>query len=212
METTPQRLIEAATQGFADHGIQTASLVEITRQAGQRNRGAVHYHFGGREGLLVAVLEQHADFLGQRERELLAVARERPDDDVASVVEAIVRPTVELVEQSTSGGNYLVIIAEVTEQDPSTYSPEIEAVLARTGGYEVYAQLRERMPAMDEDLRAERFALMTSFVLGSVARRVRSAAGTGRPQLSSSRFVDNLVAMASAMLTAPVAAGSPVDQ
>lgn len=203
METTPQRLIEAATQGFAEHGIQTASLVEITRQAGQRNRGAVHYHFGGRDGLLVAVLEQHAGFLGQRERELLAIAQERPDDDVASVVEAIVRPAVELVEQSTSGSNYLVIVAEVTEQDPSTYSPEINAVLTRTGGYEVYALLHERMPEMDDELRGERFALMTSFVLSSVARRARTAITSGRPQLPTSRFVDNLVAMASAMLTAP---------
>ena len=204
METTPQRLVEAATQGFADHGIQTASLVEITRQAGQRNRGAVHYHFGGREGLLVAVLEQHADFLGQRERELLAIAGSRPDDDVASVVEAIVRPVVELVEQSTSGSNYLVIVAEVTEQDPATYSPQIEAVLARTGGYEVFALLRQRMPAMDDELRAERFSLMTSFVLRSVARRVRTAGDTSRPQLPTTRFVDNVVAMASAMLTAPI--------
>jgi AcrR family transcriptional regulator len=203
METTPQRLIEAATQGFAEHGISTASLVEITRQAGQRNRGAVHYHFGGRDGLLVAVLEQHAAFLGQRERELLAIARDRPDDDVASVVEAIVRPAVELVEQSTSGSNYLIIVAEITEQDPATYSPELNAVLTRTGGYEVYALLRERMPAMDEELRAERFALMTFFILGSVARRVRSAASTGRPKLSTERFVDNLIAMATAMLLAP---------
>jgi AcrR family transcriptional regulator len=207
METTPQRLVEAATQGFADHGIQTASLVEITRQAGQRNRGAVHYHFGGREGLLVAVLAQHAGFLGQRERELLAIAQERPDDDLSSVVEAIVRPTVDLVEQSPSGGNYLVILAELFEQDPSTYSPEIEAVLARTGGYEVYALLRERMPAMDDELRGERFALMTSFILGSVARRVRTAATGGRPQLPTARFVDNLVAMASAMLAAPTVDG-----
>ncbi|GEP36212.1 putative transcriptional regulator, TetR family protein [Nocardioides szechwanensis] len=203
METTPQRLIEAATQGFAEHGISTASLVEITRQAGQRNRGAVHYHFGGREGLLVAVLAQHAGFLGQRERELLAIAQQRPDDDLASVVEAIVRPTVELVEQSTSGSNYLVILAELFERDPSSYSPEIEAVLARTGGYEVYALLRERMPAMDDELRAERFALMTFFVLGSVARRVRTAGSDGRAQLGTACFVDNLVAMASAMLTAP---------
>jgi AcrR family transcriptional regulator len=207
METTPQRLVEAATQGFADHGIQTASLVEITRQAGQRNRGAVHYHFGGREGLLVAVLAQHAGFLGQRERELLAIAQERLDDDLSSVVEAIVRPIVDLVEQSPSGGNYLVILAELFEQDPSTYSPEIEAVLARTGGYEVYALLRERMPEMDDELRGERFALMTSFILGSVARRVRTAATGGRPQLPTARFVDNLVAMASAMLAAPTVDG-----
>ena len=55
-----------------------ASLLEITRQAGQRNRGAVHYHFGSRTGMLVAVLEQHLDVLAARERELLTIARAPP--------------------------------------------------------------------------------------------------------------------------------------
>ncbi len=53
---TRQLLIDAATRAFAEHGVHNASLLEITRQAGQRNRGAVHYHFGSREGMLVAVL------------------------------------------------------------------------------------------------------------------------------------------------------------
>jgi AcrR family transcriptional regulator len=59
---TRRLLVEAATEAFAEHGVFAASLVDITRRAGQRNRGAVHYHFGTREGLLVAVLEQYADF------------------------------------------------------------------------------------------------------------------------------------------------------
>ncbi len=98
---TRSRLIEAATEAFAEHGVFTASLVEITRRAGQRNRGAVHYHFGSREGLLVAVLEQHTAFLAEREGELLDKARTTPDDDLGSVLEAIVRPAVELVRDRT---------------------------------------------------------------------------------------------------------------
>ena len=210
MVTTRQRLVEAATQAFAEHGIQTASLVEITRQAGQRNRGAVHYHFGGRDGLLVAVLEQHNEFLQERELQLLAAARSGPGDDVAAVVQAIVRPCVELAEQSESGAHYLLIIAELAEQDPSTFSPEVESALAGSGGYEVYGTLAERLPQLDDELRAERFALMTAFVLGTVARRVRALASTAdnpRRQMPSERFVDNLVLMASAMLTAPTVDG-----
>lgn len=205
MLTTPQRLVDAAAQSFADHGIQAASLVEITRQAGQRNRGAVHYHFGGRTGLLVAVLEQHAAFLGAREGELLEIARSRPDDDLASVVEAVVRPAVELAEQGSSGGNYLMIVAEVIEQGVTSYGPEVEAAIARTGGYEVYALMAERLVPLDEQLESERTALMTAFVLGSVARRVRAVAGSAAAerQLPTERFVANLVAMATAMLQAP---------
>lgn len=203
-EKTRTGLIDAATRAFADDGVQAASLVEITRRAGQRNRGAVQYHFGGRDGLLVAVLDQHADFLAEREGELLDAARARPDHDVAAVVEAIVRPAVELAEIGWRGRCYLVILDELIEQDPDVQAVEVAAALARTGGYQVYALLAHRMSPMDDELRNERFALLTSFILGSVARRARATVGTsGRHQLSSERFVANLIALGTAMMTVP---------
>ncbi|MFC6343132.1 TetR family transcriptional regulator, partial [Nocardioides hankookensis] len=78
MGDTRTALVEAAARTFAEDGVQNASLVEVTRRAGQRNRGAVHYHFGSRDGLLVAVLEQHTAFLATREGELLEIARSTP--------------------------------------------------------------------------------------------------------------------------------------
>lgn len=211
MLTTRQRLVEAAAQGFADHGIQAASLVEITRQAGQRNRGAVHYHFRSREGLLAAVLDEHAEFLAERQRELLARAMERPGDDVAPLVEVIVRACIEVAEASVSGRNYLKIVAELSEQDPATYAPEVEAALVRSGGYRVYSVLSERVlravDGLDEEVRDHRILLMTSFVLGSIARRIRgndrAGAPGARPQLDTERFVEDLIAMATAMLLVP---------
>lgn len=198
--STRQRLIEAANRAFAEQGVQGASLVEVTRQAGQRNRGAVHYHFGGRDELLAAVLEEHTEFLARREGELLAVACARPRGDAASVVEAIVRPAVELAEGGESGRNYLLICGELVELGPDDRSEAVQAAMKRTGGYEVYGVLAERVPPMDDELRSERFALMTTFIIGSVARRARSR---GRPQLSTERFVANLITMATAMVSAP---------
>ena len=201
---TKQRLIDAAARAFAEHGVYTASLVEITRQADQRNRGAVHYHFGGRDGLLVAVLKQHAPFMAAREGQLLALARQRPDHDVVSAIEAIVRPAVELAETGWQGRAYLTIMGELIEQDPGTLSPEVAEAMAQTGGYEVFDLIVARTPTVKEDLRNERMALMTAFILGAVARRARAGETTGRPQLPAERFVANLVRMSSAMMTAPV--------
>ena len=79
-ETTRQLLIDAALKAFAEDGVQRASLLEITRQAGQRNRGAVHYHFGSREGMLVAVLEEQVDFLRGVMTDLIARAEARPGE------------------------------------------------------------------------------------------------------------------------------------
>jgi AcrR family transcriptional regulator len=206
---TRRKLVEAAARAFATQGIFGASLIDITRQAGQRNRGAIHYHFGSREGLLCAVLEPHVGFLHERESELLAVAQSRPDDDVVSVVEAIVRPAVELGETGWQGRCFLVILAELVEEDPANLSQEVQDVLARTGGYEVYALLGERMAPVSEAVQTERFSLVTSFILRSVADRARAherRRGGGRQQLDLEAFTTNLVAMVAAMLSAPEAA------
>lgn len=201
---TRQQLVDAAARAFAEQGVQLASLVEITRRAGQRNRGAVHYHFGGRDGLLVAVLEEHAGFLAAREGELLAAARRGPTTDVPAAVEAIVRPAVELSETGWRGRAYLSILGELIELDQGALSEEVAGALRHTGGYDVFALLAERLPPMDEALRDERFALVTAYILGAVARRARAADRPGRPQLPADRFVANLVQTAAAMLVAPV--------
>src|SRR2546423_15394921 len=107
---TREKLIDAAARAFAEDGVSSASLVDITRKAGQRNRGALHYHFGSREAVLCAVLERHVDFLARREGELLAAAMQTPDGDVPSVVEAIVRPAAELAESGWRGRAVLFVV------------------------------------------------------------------------------------------------------
>jgi AcrR family transcriptional regulator len=204
---TRRKLLDAAALAFAEHGARNASLVEITRRAGQRNSGALHYHFGSREGVLCAVLDEHVDFLADREGELLAVARGRPADDVASVVEAVVRPAAELAERDWRGRCFLLILADLVEEDPATLGPELNAVLARTGGQAVYALLTERMPKLSPEVVIERLSLMTMFILRAVADRARAGGAatrtTGRPQLDYEAFVRNLVAMAAAAVAAP---------
>src|ERR1700687_3486035 len=93
---TRDKLIDEAARAVAENGVYGASLIDITRRAGQRNRGALHYHFGSRAGVLSAVLERHVDFLARREGELLEIALRQPDDDVKAVIEAIVRPATAL--------------------------------------------------------------------------------------------------------------------
>ena len=211
---TREKLIDAAARAFADDGVFAASLVDITRKAGQRNKGALHYHFGSREAVLCAVLERHADFLARREGELLELARLAPDDDVGSVVEAIVRPAAELAESGWRGRAYLSIVAQLAQEDPSSLSDDVNAALAHTGGYQVYGALLARIATASPSLTAsvspdvtfERLALVTAFILGAVADRARADGRRrrGRPQLDQETFVRNLVAMAAAAVSAPL--------
>lgn len=198
-------LLDAAARAFAGDGVFKASLIEITRQAGQRNRAALRYHFGSRDGVLCAVIDRHADFLAQREGELLAVARSAPE--LEPVIEALVRPAAELADSGWRGRCCLLIIAELTGEDMAGYSQDLQAVLARTGGNDVFALLTERTGHLTDRLRTERFSLMVMFILRAIADRARileRRGGHGRPQLEHEPFVANLVTMAAAAMAADV--------
>jgi len=201
---TKTKLLDSAARAFARDGVFNASLIDITRQAGQRNRAALRYHFGSRDGILCAVIDRHAPFLARREGELLELARRTAD--LEPVVEALVRPAAELADSGWRGRCCLLIIAELTGEDRAQYSQELQEVVARTGGNEVFALLTERTGFLTDALRTERFALMVMFILRAIADRARlleRRTRHGRPQLDHEPFVRNLVAMATAAMATP---------
>jgi AcrR family transcriptional regulator len=57
MAETRAKLIRAARTAFAEQGYAAASMDELTAAAGL-TRGALYHNFGGKEGLLRAVIEQ----------------------------------------------------------------------------------------------------------------------------------------------------------
>jgi AcrR family transcriptional regulator len=57
IEETRARLIAAARAAFLAHGYAGASMDELCAKAGL-TRGALYHHFGGKEGLLEAVVRQ----------------------------------------------------------------------------------------------------------------------------------------------------------
>lgn len=57
---TRQRLLDAAAELFAERGIEGSSVDAIAERA-ERTSGAVYDHFGGKEGVLFALLEGWVD-------------------------------------------------------------------------------------------------------------------------------------------------------
>ena len=96
---TRDKLLDAAAALFAERGVANVSLAEIVRAADQRNRSALHYHFGGRDQVVEAILARDVPALRERRLALLATAQAAPADDVRSVAEALVRPVTELAQR-----------------------------------------------------------------------------------------------------------------
>jgi AcrR family transcriptional regulator len=67
---TRQRLIDAAADLFATRGVHAVSL-EAIADAADRTTGAIYSHFGGKVGLLVAVLDQTSRQVGRDTRAAL---------------------------------------------------------------------------------------------------------------------------------------------
>jgi AcrR family transcriptional regulator len=104
-DDTRGRIIAAAENLFAEGGEDATSLRAITRAAGV-NVAAVHYHFGGRDELLRAVLDRKLGPLNARRLDLLdeAVAAHGGTVPVHALLRAFLRPDLELVARLRAGG------------------------------------------------------------------------------------------------------------
>jgi AcrR family transcriptional regulator len=102
---TPSRLIDAAERLFMAGGEEATSLRAITRAA-EANVAAVHYHFGGRDELLRAVLDRKLAPLNARRLRLLdeAVAAHGDRVPVEALLAAFLRPDLELIATLRDSG------------------------------------------------------------------------------------------------------------
>lgn len=199
---TRDKLLDAATALFAERGVANVSLAEIVRAADQRNTSAIHYHFGGRDQVIEAILARHVPALRARRLELLEHARATPSDDVRSVAEALVRPVTELAQRGWRERAYLQIGAELANQLDRT-TPEMRRLFRETAGPEVMALLAERC-AVPEDVWRVRALIGNAFVGRAAADRARALDRDTDDALDEQRWIDNLVDMFVAMMTTPV--------
>jgi len=70
-EATRRRIVDAARDVLLERGHAAASTRAVADEAGVR-LSLVHYHFGGKQGLLLEVLERENELLLQRQQKLFA--------------------------------------------------------------------------------------------------------------------------------------------
>lgn len=66
-ELTRERIVESATEAFGEHGYHDTSMDEIVRRSGF-SKGAIYFHFPGKEALFSALVERLADALEESAR------------------------------------------------------------------------------------------------------------------------------------------------
>ncbi|MGI9284458.1 MAG: TetR/AcrR family transcriptional regulator [Pseudomonadales bacterium] len=111
--STREQLIDAAEQLFAEHGIDNVSLLDITRAAGQKNRGALQYHFGDKQTLINSVLDKHAGAISRQRAQILDALQAQQKWTLRDVVQALVVPVAARLEDPDGGLAYLKINSQL---------------------------------------------------------------------------------------------------
>jgi AcrR family transcriptional regulator len=206
-EPARRQILDAALRLFATTGIAGVSLREIRLEAKQGNAGALHYHFGTKEGLLRALLERELPLLVDRRRVLLAEALSTPDDDARSAAAIFVLPYAQLAT-GTERERHVVQFLSHLHDDVSFSLEELQDLIGDTvandAGRLLAARLGQRLAP---EVLAERITIATSSFLHAAAIWAR---GGERRQhrVSDETFRTNLVDMFLGAVAAPVAKGA----
>ncbi len=88
-------MIDAAERLVAEKGLAALTVQAVQDAAGQRNKSAVQYHFGGRDGLVRALLAARMDEPNQERTAMLLDLGSEPT--TRDLVEVIVVPLAESV-------------------------------------------------------------------------------------------------------------------
>ncbi len=163
---TPEKILEAAEQLFADKGFGATSLRSVVAAAGV-NVAAIHYHFGSKEGLIRAVFARRLGPINAARIELLdkysAAAAPQPVP-VEEIVEAFIRPAFAITSREAKQSVLARMFGRLhTEAGGTVHAillEEIRELLVR-----FHTVLRQTLPELSETERVYRF----SFVISAMA-------------------------------------------
>ena len=107
--STKERILGAAETLFAQRGFDGASLRQLTSAAGV-NLAAVNYHFGSKEKLVEQVFRRRLDALNAQRLTALAKVANQPGTRLEDVLDAFIRPALEL-SHDDGGSLFMRVLA-----------------------------------------------------------------------------------------------------
>jgi AcrR family transcriptional regulator len=201
--TTEVKLICAAEQLFATHGLDGVSLRQINKAAGQRNTSGLHYHFGSKDALVVAVFRHRVPEIDRRRAAMIADIKSKGlEDDLPVVVRAMFMPLVEELDGGTNEKAYVRFLAQFYSH------PTVRKAEQTSDDYEEAYRMAQRVLEREipPPIVKQRLAMVTGHVIHSLSDlEARIVTGSPRPsRLKLQLFVQNLLDTVVGALRAPV--------
>ena len=176
--------------------MQGVTTREITEAAEQRNASAVTYHFGSRQGLLLALLARRGGPVDEARGRLHAALG--PSPATRELVACLVAPYADLLA-TEPGRSYVRIVAQLRGRFAAWRVESDAATTVHLG--EILDELESR-PSASPLVRRERVVALIMVLTGTVAERARRIdEGVGN-DLDHPAFVADLVDICTAIIAA----------
>jgi AcrR family transcriptional regulator len=204
-----ENIVLTAERLFAEKGIDAVSLRQINTAAGLKNNAATHYHFGGKAGLIRAVVEYRAEGINERRQQLLDRLDEFPEKDpLKGLVQALVLPMAEHLGSHPQGSSYFRFVIQAVD---NSFGGAREQIMHWHGDHydQIRRRLRNLLADLPEEIFMQRFGMMLTLVVNSIAVWERDIPTDSAPDAGltfaskTSAFADNLVDATCGLLTAP---------
>jgi AcrR family transcriptional regulator len=196
---TREKLITIGQHLFAEQGVFRVPLRMVIDQAGQKNTSALHYHFGGREGLLMAIIERHNNSIEAEREQLLDEIRNRNlTGDIPTVVRSFILPFARKLD-TEDGREFLRVVAQLSDlfdfwsEGPPGAPAQAHAALC---------MLADAIPEASPAIRHERVTTFLMLVADALALRARQIDRNRPLQVSTEAFIGNLIDMSIGALQA----------
>lgn len=202
---TRKALLLTAERLYARLGIDGVSLREINREAQQKNRSAIHYHFGSRESVIEGIFQMRAAQIDRRRRELLTELRARKATvTVRELIDGIIRPQTEVWKQEIDPYHYNRFLAQAVLSGHDELRAMWRKYFSR-GLQDYWMDIVELLPELPDAVLRQRLAVATDFAIYGLAtlERVVESNRNTNASFSFDRAIENLIDMLTAAISTP---------
>lgn len=205
---TRDKLIASGQRLFAEQGAFRAPLRLVVDQAGQKIASALHYHFGGREGLLQAIIEHHNESIETERAEMLAALRnDEQTTDIPALVRSVILPFARKLD-TADGREFLRIIAQLSDLFDAWQLESPQTPAQAQAAFIMLAAALDELPA---EVRHERVTMFLMLVSNALALRARQIELGRTLHVSAEAFIANLIDMSVGALQARSTDASVTD-
>ena len=201
---TRARIVAAAERLFAERGVDAVSLVEIGKAAGQRNRSAVQYHFGDKRGVIHAILDKHTPGIELRRHAMLDGLEAGGGPDLRSLVEVLVLPAAEKLDDPDGGPAFLLLNAELVGH-PRYPLLDLDAERTNRAAERLRRLTTAAAPRLPDSLWVPRWLLVTGLLVHGLADWLRVGEALSRRRGAPTRhdFLEPIIVAIQAVMEAP---------